>query len=279
MPTGRRLAALARLDFAEVLRSRWLIFCTLLYAALAAMFILVGLRESNVLGFTGMGRVLLSLCHALVLLLPLLALTGSGQVINRSREDGTLELLFSHPISRDDYFSAVTVVRYLSLLVPLLILMPTLAIIGRVLFRQPVVWGFVGRALAISAALLWGFVGIGLAVSTLVRNQAKAMMYLLLLWVLGVTLLDFGLIGIMLEWRLNAAGVFVLACLNPVETARMALLSAAEPTLSVLGPVGFFLANRIGTTALFALGVLWPTVVGCVAWGLARTRFRRGDLV
>jgi ABC-type transport system involved in multi-copper enzyme maturation permease subunit len=279
MSAGQRLVAVARLDLAEVLRSRWLLFCAALYGALAAMFILVGLHESTVLGFTGMGRVLLSLCHALILLLPLLALTGSGQVVNRSRDDGTLELLFSHPIARAEYFGAVTAVRYLSLLAPLLLLMPGLAVAGRLIFGQPIAWAFIGRALAVSAALLWSFVGIGLAVSIVVRNQAKAAMYQLLIWILGVALLDFALIGVMLEWRLNPAGVFLLACLNPVEAARLALLSAAEPTLAVLGPVGFFLVNRLGAPALLACGVLWPALVGCAAWVLAWRRFAAGDLV
>ena len=71
------LAAVARLDLGEVLRSRWLVLCLLLYALLGGVFVLVGLRESSVLGFTGVGRVLFSLCHALVLFLPLLALLAT----------------------------------------------------------------------------------------------------------------------------------------------------------------------------------------------------------
>ena len=57
-------------------------------AVLAALFVLVGLRESSVLGFTGVGRVLFSLCHAFVLWLPLLALVGTGTAIARARERG-----------------------------------------------------------------------------------------------------------------------------------------------------------------------------------------------
>ncbi|MHB1557511.1 MAG: ABC transporter permease [Isosphaeraceae bacterium] len=279
MNRGARMAAIARLDLAEVLRSRWLAFCSVLYAALGALFILVGLRESNVLGFTGMGRVLLSLCNVLVLILPLLALAASGQVVNRSREDGTLELLFSLPVTRGEYFGAVSVVRFLALLVPLLVVMPGLGVLGRVAFGQPIPWEFLGRSLAISASLLWGFVGIGLIITVLVGNQAKALMYLLLAWVTGVALLDFGLVGLMLQWRLNPESVFILACLNPVQCARMALLSAADPSLGTLGPVGFYLANRVGVNLLFLLGVAWPALLGSLAWAVGWRSFRRGDLV
>lgn len=275
----RRIGAIARLDLAEVRRSRWLGFLAGLYGLLAAMFVLVGLNESDVLGFTGMGRVLLSLCNTLVLLIPLLALTGSGQVVNRAREEGALELFLSHPISRGEYFAALSIVRYSVLMVPLFVLMLALGIFGRVAFGEAVAWAFVGRTLAISAALGWAFVGIALAVSVMVRSQARAMVYLLVIWVVAVAVMDFGLIGLMLQWRLNPESVFILASLNPVETARVALLSFADPSLGVLGPVGFFLAYRIGTGWLFALGVAWPAILGSIAWLGAWRAFAEGDLV
>jgi ABC-2 type transport system permease protein len=279
MNTVARFAAIARLDLAEVMRSRWLGFLALLYGGLAAMFVLVGLRESEVLGFTGMGRVLLSLANTLVLLIPLLALTGSGQVITRAREDGTLELILSHPIMRGEYFAAVSLVRYGALIVPLLVLMPALAIYGRVVLSSPVAWSYVVRMLAVSAALAWAFVGIALAVSATARSQARATVYLLVIWVIAVAVMDFGLIGMMLTWRLNAQSVFILACLNPVETARMALLSSADSSLGVLGPVGFYLANRIGTGWLLILGIVWPVAVGSFAWLMAWEIFSQGDVL
>ena len=59
----------------------------------------------------------------------------------------------------------------------------------------------------------------------------------------------------------------------------MALLASAEPTLATLGPVGFYLANRLGANALFALGLAWPALVGVAAWLAAWNAFRRGDAV
>ena len=47
------VAVVARLDLSEVLRSRWLLFCLLVQGMLAAVFVLVGMRESAVIGFTG----------------------------------------------------------------------------------------------------------------------------------------------------------------------------------------------------------------------------------
>ncbi len=270
--------AMARLDLGEVRRSRWLVFCLGLYGLLAVLFLLVGLRESTVLGFTGLGRVLLSMSHALVLLLPILALSATAQVVNRAQDDGTLELLFSHPVTRAEYFLGVTGVRFGVLFLPFVALMVLVALIGRLGLGSAVTWGFLGRSLVVCGALIWAYTGCGLAVSTFVRNQAKAVMVLLGTWVLSVALLDFLLIGAMLQWRLNPRSVFLLAALNPVEAARLALLSSAEQSLSVLGPVGFYLAHRVGATSLLLLGTLWPLLLGAAAWLLALRRFSRQDL-
>lgn len=273
------VAVVARLDLAEVLRSRWLIFCLVVHGLLATMFVLVGLRESGVIGFTGMGRALMSWSHALLFLLPLLALSATSQVVNAARDDGTLELLASNPVSRTGYFVGVTLVRVLALVVPLLVAMPAVALVGAAAFGQDVPWGFLVRGMAVSSALLLCFTAIGLALSTLVRNQSKALMLTILAWAAGVALIDFGLVGAMLQWELPPQAVFALAALNPVQCARLALLSAAQPELSTFGPVGFFLANRIGSTGLLALGLGWPLLLGITAWVWSLGAFRRRDLM
>jgi ABC-2 type transport system permease protein len=279
MASRSEILAMARLDLAEVVRSRWLLVCLGLYAALAGVFVLVGLRESSVLGFTGMGRVLFSLCHALVLVLPLVALAVTGQVVNRARSDGALELLMSQPVSRGSYLVAVTGVRYLALTLPLAALLVGLALFGRLALGQPIPTSFLVRSVAVTACLLWAFTALGIAISVGVRNPARAMTYLIVAWAAGVALLDFALIGMLLSWQLHPQSVFVLAVLNPVQAARLALLSSVEPELSTLGPVGFYLANRLGQDALLALGLGWPLAFGAAVWGAALRSFRRGDLV
>jgi Cu-processing system permease protein len=273
------LAAVVRLDFGEVRRSRWLAACLLIYGALGAAFVLVGLRESSVYGFTGLGRVLFSLCHALVLVLPLLALLATVQAVNRPRDDGSLELLLSHPIGRTAFLAGVTLVRLGVLALPLAAVMLALAVGAGWLRGDAVPWRLLGRSLAACVALVAAFVGIGLATSVMVRHAARATSLVFAVWAANVALLDFAAIGLLLQWRLPPQAVFVLAAANPVQAARLAILSAAEPTLATLGPVGFYLANRVGEDALFALGAAWPALLGAGAWLTAWWSFRRGDAV
>jgi ABC-type transport system involved in multi-copper enzyme maturation permease subunit len=273
------LVAAAWLDVGEVLRSRWLVLCLGVYALLGAVFVLVGMRESSVYGFTGTGRVLFSLCHALVILLPLLALLATGQVVNRARDDGTLELLLSHPIGRTAYLAGVTLIRGFALAAPLVLVLGALTTLSAIVFDQAIPFAFLIRSSAIAVTELVAFVGLGIATSVMVRHPARAITVIFVIWAASVALLDFAGIGLMLRWRVPAQAVFALAVLNPVQAARMALLSTAEPSLATLGPVGFYLANRVGSAALFAIGLVWPALVGVGAWLLAWRAFRRGDLV
>lgn len=275
----REIHAVARLEFAEVLRSRWMLFCIVTYALLGGGFVFVGMRESMVVGFTGMGRALLSMVHALLLLLPLLALTATGQVVNRARDDGTLELLFTQPVRRSAYFWAVSATRYAMLVVPLMVLMLSMTLVGRFAFGQQIQWDFVFQSMNVCAAVVAAFVGLGIWVSTVVRAQARAVSWVLFIWAICVALLDFGLVGLMLQWRMNPQTVFLLAALNPVQAARLALLSGASSDLTVLGPVGFYLANKIGAGMLYTLGVVWPWAVGLLGLYAAQADFRRADIV
>lgn len=277
--TALELRAAARLDLAEVVRSRWIWFCLATYLVLGGVLMTVGTRESSILGFTGTSRVLLSFSHALLLVLPLIALMALAPAVQRAREDGSLELLFSQPLSPGVWFAAVCAVRYLAVVLPLAVVLIAIGIWGQLVHHDPIPWTLVARTLAVSAALLLAFAGIGAAISVFVRNPARIITYLVLVWALGVALLDFGLIGLMLKWRLDPHAVFTIAMINPVEAARLAMLSDLQPDLSTFGPVGFYMANRIGGRALFVLGVAWPATVGIVAWTVAYIGFRRSDRI
>jgi ABC-type transport system involved in multi-copper enzyme maturation permease subunit len=279
MSARSELLAVARLDLADVLRSRWLIVCMGFYVGLAGIFLLVGARESSVLGFTGMSRVLFSLTHSLVLLLPLFGLAFTGQVINRARADGTLELLLSQPLRPGRYLAAITASRGLALTVPLVATLVAIGALGALTTGEPAAWSLIARSAVLCAALLWAASALGIAISVHVSSPARAMTYVILAWALGVALLDFGLIGMLLSWRVEPHFVFALAVANPVESVRIALLSAVEPELATLGPVGFWVANQLGPVASMAVGVLWPLLFGAMAFGLALRSFRRGDLV
>lgn len=278
MTAWREVRAVARLDLAEVLRSRWLAASGVVYLVLAAIFVAVGQREAPLLGFTGSARVLFSLAHALVILLPLIALCATAPAIGRARDDGSLELLLSQPLARSAYLVAITLVRVVALLAPIAVLFAGIALWGALTQGQPVPWAYLGRTLAVATALTWAFVGLGLLISTTVRHPVRMLTYVVVAWAAAVALVDAGLIGALLRWHVEPHVVFAIAAVNPVEDARLALLSGLDHDLATLGPVGVYLVRKVGDGGLYALGVVGPLVWGTVTWVAALLHFRRADI-
>lgn len=269
-----------RLELAEALRSRWILFTGVVYALVFALFVWLGLRESTVLGFTGLSRVVLNATNAIVLAVPLVALVATSQTIVRGRQSGFFELMLSQPVRRRDWFVGVVASRFAVVVGPLVLLLLFTLVANLVVGdRDGALAPIVARSLAVTASLAWAFVGIGFFVSAHAKTPERATVLALVAWVTASALHDFALIGALLRFKLAPAAVFTLAAANPVEAARIAMLSAVDPDLSVLGPVGFWIANQLGPTLALAVGVGWPAALGTVALVLANRRLVRTDLV
>ncbi len=272
-----RSATLLRLELSDALRSRWLSFVLLAYVLVFGAFAWLGLRESAVLGFTGLSRVVLNAANAIVVLLPLVALVATCQAVVRARSSGFFELALSQPCRVSEWFTAVTAARLLVLAGPLCGVLALLLLAGA-LSDEPQTASVVLRTAGVSFALIAAFTALGLCLSTYSRTSERAVVLALLAWLWVGVLHDFALIGLLLELRLEPHLVFTLAALNPVEAARLALLSSVDPELSVLGPVGFWLANGLGPKLTCSIGMLWPLVLAVLALTLAARRLRRSDL-
>lgn len=273
------LRAAAQLEIGAIRRSRWPWVFTAAYALIGIVLMTAGGRESALLGFTGTSRVLLSLSNVLVVAIPLVALIATAPVVQRARDDGSLELLLSQPLSPGAWFVAAFATRYVALVLPLGIVFAAIGLWGFIAHADPMPWTFGARALAVSAALAFAFAGIGACISVFARDAARVITYLVLTWVVAIALVDFGLIGMLLRWRVEPHVVFGLAAANPVESARLALVSHLQPDLASFGPVGFYLATRLGSSLLFALGIIWPATVGVISFALAYLGFCRTDRV
>lgn len=283
--TFRPAAALLRLELAEALRSRWLQFTAVVYALVFSGFVWLGLRESRVLGFTGLSRVVLNVANAVVLAVPLVALVATTQTIVRARQSGFFELMLAQPVRRRDWFVSAVLSRFVIVVGPLAAMLLAALVAGQLGLtgaggaRDPDLAPMVARSLVVTVSLGWAFLGIGFWLSAIAKTPERATVLALVAWILAAALHDFALVGALLKLRLAPGVVFGLAAVNPVEAARIAILGGVDPELSVLGPVGFWLANAMGNARALAVGILWPLFLGTAAMVAAERRLRRADLV
>jgi ABC-2 type transport system permease protein len=270
--------AFFRLELAHALRSRWVLFTGSVYLLVFGAFIWLGLRESSVLGFTGLSRVVLNVSNAVVIVLPLVALVATAQSVVGSRTSGFFELFLSQPCRRSDWLGAVLASRVLVIVGPLVVLLLG-TWVASAFMEEPALLPLVTRSLLVTIALTWAFVGVGLWLSSIARTPERATVYVLLAWLGTTALHDFGLIALLLRFKLLPAVVFALAASNPAEAGRLAILSGIDPELSVLGPVGFWLATTLGPRLILAVGVGWPVVLGAAALCASIRHLNRADLV
>jgi ABC-2 type transport system permease protein len=271
---------LFRLELAESMRSRWVVFTAVVYGLVFAGFVWLGLRESSILGFTGLSRVILNVSNAVVLAVPLVALVATSQVIVKQRQSGFFELMLSQPVKRREWFAAAVASRFLVVVGPLVVLFLVALVVSLLgTARDAALGPVVARCLAITVSLAWAFVGVGFWISSSARTPERATVLALFAWVAASALHDFALIGALLRFKLEPHVVFALAAANPVEAARIAVLSGVDPDLSVLGPVGFWLSNSLGPKLTLVVGVLWPALLGTVGLLRARRLVDTSDLI
>lgn len=268
-----------RLELADALRSRWVAFTCVLYAVLGLACVWLGLRESTVLGFTGLSRALLNLANAVIVAVPLLVLVATHSAVVRGRSNGFCELMLAQPVRRASWFLAVLGARLLVLVGPFIVLLVGSLVASRVVTGEGGIGPIAFKCLAVCSALVFGFVGVGMLISAASPTVERAMVLALVAFVTTSALHDVMLISVLLRTALPPYVVFILAALNPSEAARVGILASVDSELSVLGPVGFWLANALGPVVALAVAVVWPMVIGLVSNWTALRIFRRSDLV
>lgn len=279
MSSRQSFSAFLRLELADALRSKWAAFTATLYLMLTLAFVWLGLNESTVLGFTGLSRVLLNVTSAIVVVCPLVVLIGTHSAVVKARTSGFCELMLTLPVARSTWYHALLASRMIILVGPFLVILLACAIAAAFGRGDEGLAMVAARSLLICASLVFSFVGIGLLISSLARTTERAMVWALIAFVVTSALHDLLLITVLLRTALPPQLVFSLAAINPSEAARIGILTSVDAELSVLGPVGFWLANAFGPTASFALAVGWPAALGAVTSALGLWRTKQMDLV
>jgi ABC-2 type transport system permease protein len=275
----RAFRAFLRLELADALRAKWVALTAAVYLGLAGAFLWLGLRESSVLGFTGLSRVLLNLTSALIVVCPLLVLISTHGAIVRARSSGFCELMLTQPVPRSTWFWAVLASRQLILAGPFVVLLAGTWLASAFMPVEADLLGVAVKSLTICVALISAFVGIGLFISSSSSTTERAMVWALIAFVTTAALHDVLLISVLLRTNLPPELVFTLAALNPSEAARVGILASVDPELSVLGPVGFWLANTLGQKVALGAAIGWPALLGALSAAGALFRIRRLDLV
>lgn len=274
----RHTILLAMLEMKETFRAKWYQLYVLTVATMISIFFYFGLAESRALGFTGLGRLLLTLIQISIIVLPIFTMMTTVRTLVGDREAGVWEYNLSVPVKLSSFYWGKGLGRFLSLFLPLALGMFTAGIVTMIK-GYPVPWLVIFLYTGFIGANLLFFTGIAFLLSVLSKTQEMALGLGFILWLAFEAMIDALLLGLLLKQRVLAEIILGVAFLNPLQSFRMAAIGLFDPELTVLGPIAYTIIEKIGLNNLLAWAILWPSIAGLGLLYLGYLFFKKKDLI
>ncbi|KQW30303.1 MULTISPECIES: ABC transporter permease [Pseudomonas] len=224
---------MARKEFSDGLRNRWLLAISLLFAVLAIGIAWLGAAASGQLGFTSVPATVASLSSLATFLMPLIALLLAYDAIVGEDESGTLLLLLTYPLGRGQLLLGKFVGHGLILALATFIgfgcAMLAIALWVDDVQLSLLLWAF-GRFMVSSTLLGWVFLGLAYVLSSLSAEKSTAAGLALGVWFFFVLVFDLALLALLVlsEGRFSPELLPWLLLFNPTDVYRLINLSGFD---------------------------------------------------
>jgi len=272
------LLLIAYLDLKESIRAKWFLIYSLVFGGLIALFFIAGVTESQVMGFSGLSRLLLMYIQVTIVILPIFILITTVRSISGDRDNHILEYMLSFPISLKAYYWGKIIGRFVTVYLPVIFAM-IIAIIYGVIQGAAIPWAIFFLYTGLLFALSSAFLGIAFFISSFVKSSEVALGIAFFVWIFMLAFIDIALISLMMQNRLDEMLIISIALANPMEIFRVAAISLFDPQLTVMGPVAFYILDSISQITFVVLSILYPITLGLLFAFFGFIIFKKKDLV
>ncbi|MCD4756999.1 MAG: ABC transporter permease [Arcobacteraceae bacterium] len=274
----KNLYLIAYLDLKESIRAKWFLIYSLVFGGLIAIFFIAGVTESQVMGFSGLSRLLLMYIQITIVILPIFILITTVRSISGDRDNHILEYMLSFPISLKQYYWGKIIGRFITVYLPVLFAM-VVAITYGMVKGASIPWDIFFLYTGLLFAMSSVFLGIAFFISSFVKSSEVALGIAFFVWIILLAFIDIALISLMMSQRFDDQLIIFIAMINPMEIFRVAAISLFDPELTVMGPVAFYILDSMKQTTFVVLSIVYPVVLGLVFSFLGFKIFKRKDLV
>ncbi|KAB2943160.1 MAG: ABC transporter permease [Hyphomicrobium sp.] len=254
---------IARKEFRDGLRNKWVAAITLLLAALAFALTFIGSSPTGLLEAKPLAVTVVSISSLTIFLIPLIALLLGYDAIVGEHERGCLLLMLTYPVSRLE----IVVGKFLGQAT--ILALATLLGYGTAGAAAAAMNGadaesmlaFVG--LTISTILLGlSFLALAYLISVLVRERGTAAGMAVGVWLFFVIVYDLALMGglVASQGRIGASVFPNLLLLNPADTYRLFNLTAFEGIRQFSGMAGLSASVHFAPLVLLAVLLAWVAI-------------------
>lgn len=274
----KNLALIAYLDLKESLRAKWFLVYSLVFGGMIALFFITGVTQSQVMGFSGLSRLLLMYIQVTIVILPIFILITTVRSISGDRDTHILEYMLSFPISLKQYYWGKILGRFVTVFLPVFLAM-FIAIIYGSFMGASIPWDIFFLYTGLLFSLTSAFLGIAFFISAFVKTSEVALGISFFIWIFLLAFIDIALISLMMQSRFEDSLIITIALLNPMEIFRVAAISLFDPALTVMGPVAYYILDAFEQTTFVLLSILYPILLGVGFAFLGYAIFAKKDLV
>ena len=274
----KNLKLIALLDLKESIRSRWFLIYSIVFGGMIALFFIAGVTESQVMGFSGLSRLLLMYIQVTIVILPIFILITTVRSISNDRDSHILEYMLSFPISLRQYYWGKVLGRFITVYIPVAAAM-VIAIAYGAIKGASIPWGIFFLYMGLLFAMSSAFLGIAFFISSFVKSSEVALGIAFFVWIFLLAFIDIALISLMMSQRMSSELIIFISFINPMEIFRVAAISLFDPQLTVMGPVAFYILDSLSQGAFVALSIVYPFLLGLLFAFLGYKIFQKKDLV
>ena len=274
----KNLYLIAYLDLKESIRAKWFLVYSLVFGGLIALFFIAGVTESQVMGFSGLSRLLLMYIQITIVILPIFILITTVRSISGDRDNHILEYMLSFPISLKQYYWGKIIGRFITVYIPVLFAM-IIAIIYGAIKGAAIPWSIFFLYTGLLFSLSSTFLGIAFFISSFVKSSEVALGIAFFIWIFLLAFIDIALISLMMQQRFNEGFIIFIAMINPMELFRVAAISLFDPELTVMGPVAYYILDLMSQKGFVLLSIGYPLLLGILFAWFGFMIFRKKDLV
>ena len=274
----KNLLLIAYLDLKESIRAKWFLVYSLVFGGMIALFFIAGVTQSQVMGFSGLSRLLLMYIQITIVILPIFILVTTVRSISGDRDNHILEYMLSFPISLKQYYWGKILGRFITVFLPVFFAM-ILAVIYGVIIGASVPWDILFLYSGLLFALSSAFLGIAFFISSFVKSSEVALGISFFVWIFLLAFIDIALISLMMQNRYEESIIIAIALINPMEIFRVAAISLFDPELTVMGPVAFHILDTFKQSTFVMFSILYPLLLGLFFAVLGYRIFSKKDLV
>ena len=274
----KNLALIAYLDLKESLRAKWFLVYSLVFGGMIALFFIAGVTQSQVMGFSGLSRLLLMYIQVTIVILPIFILITTVRSISGDRDTHILEYMLSFPISLKQYYWGKILGRFITVFLPVFFAM-VIAIVYGAAIGASIPWDIFFLYTGLLFSLSSAFLGIAFFISSFVKSSEVALGISFFIWIFLLAFIDIALISLMMQNRFSEGLIITIALLNPMEIFRVAAISLFDPELTVMGPVAFYILDIFKQSTFVLFSIAYPVILGIVFAMFGYRIFSKKDLV